>query len=67
MHDDIYYEYALAMTTKTWPLKLELDKMILDIVQSGIQKYWENQVINQLTVSMGMDNTNVYIMQFTFG
>lgn len=48
MHNDIYYEYALAMTTKTWALKPDLDKLILDIVQSGIQKYWENQVINQL-------------------
>lgn len=36
------------MTTKTWALKPDLDKLILDIVQSGIQKYWENQVINQL-------------------
>lgn len=51
MHDDIYYEYALAMTTKTWALKPDLDKLILEIVQSGIQQYWENQVINQLNIS----------------
>lgn len=49
MPNDIYYEYALAMTTKTWMLKPVLDTMILDIAQSGMQKYWENQVINQLT------------------
>lgn len=48
MPNDIYYEYALAMTTKTWMLKQNLDTMILNIVQSGMQKYWENQVINQL-------------------
>lgn len=50
MPNDIYYEYALAMTTKTWALKPDLDTMILDIAQSGMQKYWENQVINQLTI-----------------
>lgn len=53
MHDDIYYEYALAMTTKTWALKPNLDKIILDIVQSGIQKYWENQVHKSITLCIG--------------
>lgn len=44
MHTDIYYEYALAMTSKTWPLKDELDTLIASVVQSGIQAMWEWQV-----------------------
>ncbi|XP_037033035.1 glutamate receptor 1-like [Bradysia coprophila] len=63
MPNDIYYEYALAMTTKTWALKPDLDTMILDIAQSGMQKYWENQVVMrysdtkvQLVVSVSHTN-----------
>lgn len=44
MHNDIYYEYSLAMTSKTWTLKDELDTMIGRVVQSGIQSMWEWQV-----------------------
>lgn len=44
MHTDIYYEYSLAMTSKTWALKNELDTMIMRVVQSGIQSMWEWQV-----------------------
>lgn len=44
MHLDIYYEYSLAMARKTWFLLPYLDEIILRIVQSGIQKYWEFQV-----------------------
>lgn len=44
MHYDIYYEYSLAMTRKTWVLTPRLDELILDIVQSGMQKYWEYEV-----------------------
>lgn len=44
MHTDIYYEYSLAMTSKTWALKDELDTMINRVVQSGIQSMWEWQV-----------------------
>lgn len=45
MHLDIYYEYSLAMARKTWFLLPSLDELILRIVQSGIQKYWEFQVV----------------------
>lgn len=45
MHHDIYFEYALAMTTKTWPMKTHLDALISEVVQSGIQSYWEYKVI----------------------
>lgn len=45
MHHDIYYEYSLAMTAKTWPMKTHLDALIANVVQSGIQSYWERQVI----------------------
>lgn len=45
MHHDIYYEYSLAMTSKTWPLKTHLDALIANVVQSGIQSFWEYQVL----------------------
>ena len=44
MTTDIYYEYSLAMTWKTWPLKDNLDELILNVVQSGMQRFWEGQV-----------------------
>lgn len=44
MHNDIYYEYASAQSYKTWPLLPNLNDLTLQIVQSGIQKYWELQV-----------------------
>lgn len=44
MHSDIYYEYSVSMTPKAWYLKLNLDEMILNIVQSGMQSYKEFQV-----------------------
>lgn len=45
LKDDIYYEYCLAMSTKTWPLMNELDDLILQIFESGVQKYVELDVI----------------------
>lgn len=44
MREDIYYEYCLAMSYKTWPLKTNFDLFVLYVAQSGIQKYIELQV-----------------------
>lgn len=44
MPNDIYYEYALAVTHKTWALRPDLDALILRIAETGIQQYWELQV-----------------------
>lgn len=45
MRQDIYYEYCVGMSYKTWPFKSMMDLLILRIAESGIQKYWELQVI----------------------
>lgn len=44
MHYDIYFEYCVAMFHKTWPFKSVFDLLVLNIVESGIQKYWELMV-----------------------
>lgn len=44
MPNDIYYEYCVAMSYKTWPLKSQLDLFILRIFESGIQGVWESDV-----------------------
>lgn len=45
MINDIYYELCVAMSTKTWPLMSYLDKLILQILESGIQQYVELDVV----------------------
>lgn len=47
--NDIYYEMCVAMSTKTWPLMGELDDLILQIFESGVQKYVELDVRLRLT------------------
>lgn len=44
MHYDIYFEYCVAFFYKTWPFKSVFDLLVLHIVESGIQKYWELMV-----------------------
>lgn len=44
MREDLYYEYCVAMFYKTWPFKTVFDLLVLHVVESGIQKYWELQV-----------------------
>lgn len=44
MKKDIYYEYCVAMSYKTWPFKQILDQFILRIFESGIQHVWESNV-----------------------
>ncbi|XP_053691083.1 uncharacterized protein LOC128739612 [Sabethes cyaneus] len=46
MIEDIYWENCVAMSTKTWPMMQHLDELILVIFQSGIQRYWEQQVVS---------------------
>jgi hypothetical protein len=43
--NDIYYELCVAMSTKTWPLMGQLDELILQIFESGVQKYVELDVV----------------------
>uniref|UniRef100_A0A182P639 Ionotropic glutamate receptor C-terminal domain-containing protein n=1 Tax=Anopheles epiroticus TaxID=199890 RepID=A0A182P639_9DIPT len=47
MLEDIYWENCVAMATKTWPLMDELDELTLVIFQSGIQRYWELEVVTK--------------------
>lgn len=47
MLNDIYYELCVAMSTKTWPLLSQLDDLILQIAQSGIQQYVELEVVTR--------------------
>ncbi|XP_055633891.1 glutamate receptor ionotropic, delta-1-like [Toxorhynchites rutilus septentrionalis] len=47
MVEDIYWENCVAMSTKTWPMIERLDELILAIFQSGIQRYWEQQVVSE--------------------
>jgi hypothetical protein len=42
--NDIYYEMCVAMSTKTWPLMSQLDELILQIFESGVQQYVELDV-----------------------
>ncbi|XP_058448780.1 uncharacterized protein LOC131428754 [Malaya genurostris] len=46
MIEDIYWENCVAMSTKTWPMMEHLDQLILVILQSGIQRYWEQRVVS---------------------
>uniref|UniRef100_A0A1B0CF95 Ionotropic glutamate receptor C-terminal domain-containing protein n=1 Tax=Lutzomyia longipalpis TaxID=7200 RepID=A0A1B0CF95_LUTLO len=41
MIEDIYWEYCVAMSYKTWSLMPNFDLLVMEVAQSGIQKYWE--------------------------
>lgn len=45
MMNDIYYELCVAMSKKTWPLMSQLDNLILQIAQSGVQQFVELDVV----------------------
>lgn len=45
MLNDIYYELCVAMSTKTWPLRSQLDDLILQVAQSGVQQFVEIDVV----------------------
>lgn len=71
MPNDIYYEYCVAMSYKTWPFKSIFDLLVLRVAETGIQKYWELQVwplvlfvflpfvFNHLHISMRILNSNI--------
>lgn len=44
MPNDIYWEYCVAMSPKTWSLLPNLNEFIMRVAQSGIQKNWELMV-----------------------
>lgn len=52
MPNDIYYEYCVGMSYKTWPFKGSVDSFILQVAESGIQKYWELQVMKLSAVCL---------------
>ncbi|XP_059608153.1 uncharacterized protein LOC132255993 [Phlebotomus argentipes] len=41
MVQDIYWEYCVVMSYKTWSLLPMFDDLVLHVAESGIQKYWE--------------------------
>lgn len=45
MINDIYYEFCVAMSTKTWSLRSHLDELIMHITESGVQQYVELDVV----------------------
>jgi hypothetical protein len=45
MLEDIYYEMCVAMSMKTWPYMSILNELILQIAESGVQKYIEYEVV----------------------
>lgn len=40
MKEDVYFEYCLIGTRNGWYMQDYLDRLILTVAQSGIQKYW---------------------------
>ncbi|CAD7088459.1 unnamed protein product [Hermetia illucens] len=47
MLHDIYYEYCLLMSFKTWPLIEHFNSFILRVQQSGIQSVMEQNAVNR--------------------
>ncbi|XP_058823632.1 uncharacterized protein LOC131684626 [Topomyia yanbarensis] len=47
MQGDLYHDYEVSMTTKTWPFREQLSDLILRIVESGIRSYQEPIVAQQ--------------------
>ncbi|XP_065072620.1 glutamate receptor-like [Ochlerotatus camptorhynchus] len=47
LKDDLYWGSVAAMVTKTCPFKQKFNDLIMQVKQSGIQKYWELQAANR--------------------
>lgn len=47
MIEDIYWEYCVAMSYKTWSLMPSFDLLVMQVAESGIQKYWELMVVQR--------------------
>ncbi|XP_053667590.1 uncharacterized protein LOC128717939 [Anopheles marshallii] len=41
MAEDIYWEWVVAMCTKTWPGRARFDRLVLELKAFGILAYWE--------------------------
>lgn len=48
MHYDIYYDFCVTMSYKTWPFKTVFDLHVMHVFESGIQKYWELMVFQTI-------------------
>ncbi|XP_053691082.1 uncharacterized protein LOC128739611 [Sabethes cyaneus] len=47
LKDDLYWEAATALVTKTCPFRQALNDLIMQVKQSGIQHYWELRTANR--------------------
>lgn len=47
MQEDLYWEYELVWTTKTWPMYDALNEYIMRIVEANLQRYEELIVAQQ--------------------
>ncbi|XP_058450303.1 glutamate receptor ionotropic, NMDA 2C-like [Malaya genurostris] len=56
MKEDLYHDYEVSMTTKTWPLREQLSDLILRIVESGVRSYQEPIVAQQI-MNFGVQTT----------
>ncbi|XP_055604893.1 uncharacterized protein LOC129753117 [Uranotaenia lowii] len=45
LKDDLFWQMCTAIVSKTWPLKHHFNKLVLAVKESGIQNYWELQVV----------------------
>ncbi|XP_058823633.1 uncharacterized protein LOC131684627 [Topomyia yanbarensis] len=46
LKDDLFWQSCTAAVPKTWPVREAFDNLLLNIKQSGIQHYWEIEVVN---------------------
>ncbi|XP_065072611.1 uncharacterized protein LOC135696992 [Ochlerotatus camptorhynchus] len=50
LKDDLFWESVSALVTKTCPFMQKFNDLIMQVKQSGIQKYWELQVITRYII-----------------
>lgn len=50
MQEDMYSQYTVASSGKSWPILPQLDDLILQLTEHGFQKHWENQVISLMKI-----------------
>lgn len=65
MHYDVYYDYAVAYSYRTWPFRTAFDLHVLHVFESGIQKYWELMVVyyllNLIEFFKNISTVHIYI------
>lgn len=47
MKNPVYWEYTIAMASKTWPFMEQLNRIIFMQQESGIRYYWEYLVVKK--------------------